>query len=94
MGAKSDNCYHLTCQQQNMRKSSNNSAQKKDCKVCRQIRQFLILAGALLVLIWAQPGWRLPPGFDYTTLVGDLFLWSFLALFAFKAWLYYKDKDR
>ena len=69
-------------------------AKNKDCKVCRNIRQFLILAAALLVLMWAQPNWRLPAGIDYTTLVGDVFLWGFLALFAFKAWQHYKDRDR
>ena len=69
-------------------------AKSKDCKVCRHIRQFLILAAALLVLMWSQPGWRLPAGIDYATLVGDVFLWSFLALFAFKAWQHYKDRDR
>jgi hypothetical protein len=69
-------------------------AKNKDCKVCRHIRQFLILAAALLVLMWSQPDWRLPAGIDYTTLVGDVFLWSFLALFAFKAWQHYKDRDR
>jgi hypothetical protein len=36
----------------------------------------------------------LPAGIDYTTLVGDVFLWGFLALFAFKAWQHYKDRDR
>ena len=77
-----------------MRPSPLNKAKNKDCKVCRRIRQFLILAAALLVMMWAQPGWRLPPGFDYTTLVGDLFLWAFLALFAFKAWQHYRDRDR
>lgn len=77
-----------------MHPSPLNKVKNKDCKVCRQIRQFLILAAALLVLMWAQPDWRLPPGFDYTTLVGDLFLWAFLALFAFKAWQHYRNRDR
>ena len=77
-----------------MRPRPQDKAKDKDCKVCRRIRQFLILAAALLVMMWAQPGWRLPTGFDYTTLVGDLFLWAFLALFAFKAWQHYKDRDR
>ncbi len=77
-----------------MRPTISTKAKNKDCKVCRHIRQFLILAAVLLVLIWAQPDWRLPAGIDYTTLVGDLFLWGFLAMFAFKAWQYYKDRDR
>ncbi len=77
-----------------MRPTPNNKVKNKDCKTCRHIRQFLILAAVLLVLMWAQPAWRLPPGYDYTTLVGDLFLWGFLALFAFKAWQHYKDPDR
>lgn len=79
---------------QPMRPNPNAKAKNKDCKVCRQIRQFLILAAALLVLLWSQPDWRLPQGIDYATLVGDVFLWGFLALFAFKAWQHYKDRDR
>jgi hypothetical protein len=53
----------------------------------------LILAAFLLILLWSDPDWRLPPGFDYATLVGDLFLWAFLAMVAYKAWRYYKDRD-
>jgi hypothetical protein len=77
-----------------MRPSTDPKAKNKDCKVCRHIRQFLILAAVLLVLMWSQPDWRLPAGIDYTTLVGDLFLWAFLALFGYKAWQHYKDRDR
>jgi hypothetical protein len=68
-------------------------ANNKDCKACQYIRKFLILAAALLILMWAQPDWRLPPGFDDTTLTGGLFVWGFLALFAFKALQYYKNRE-
>lgn len=73
---------------------SPSKTKNKDCKICRQIRHFLILAAVLLILIWSQPDWRLPPGFDYATMVGDVFLWAFLAMLAYKAWQHYKDKDR
>ncbi len=75
-------------------RSNPNKAKNKDCKLCRHIQQFLILASALLVLMWTQPYWRLPAGIDYTTLVGDVFLCGFLALFAFKAWQHFKHRDR
>jgi hypothetical protein len=66
----------------------------KDCKTCKQIRYFLVIAAAILMLMWSQPDWRLPPGFDYATLVGDLFLWAFLLVFAYKAWRYFFDKNK
>jgi len=67
---------------------------KKDCVVCRNIRYFLIIAALLLVMVWSQPGWALPGGFDYSTLVGDLFLLAFLLTFGWKFWVYYRDKDK
>ena len=44
------------------------------CKVCRTVRPFLIVALALIALLWSQPEWRLPSDYDYSTLVGDVFL--------------------
>jgi len=64
----------------------------KDCPVCRQIRRFLLGAGFLLVMMWAQPQWVLPPGFDYGTLVGDLFLAAFVLVFGWKYYRYRQDK--
>ena len=63
--------------------------QKKGvCKICKQLRYFLVVAVCLLVLMWVQPDWRLPQGIDYNVLVGDLFLWAFIGLFAYKWWEY------
>ena len=58
------------------------------CKICKQLRYFLVVAVCLLVLMWVQPDWRLPQGFDYNVLVGDLFLWAFIGLFVYKLWEY------
>ena len=58
------------------------------CRVCRTIRPFLIVAGGLIALLWSQPQWRLPPDYDYSTLVGDLFLVAFLAYFAWRVYDY------
>ena len=66
----------------------------KACKVCQTIRHFLILAAFLIVMLWLQPEWRLPAGFDYSTLVGDLFLLAFIAMLGYKYWLYRKDRDQ
>lgn len=62
------------------------------CKTCQTIRRFLYFAGVLLVLMWAQPDWRLPPDYDYSTLVGDAFLAVFLAVFGWKYYQYRKDQ--
>lgn len=63
--------------------------QKKGvCKICKQLRYYLVVAAALLMLMWVQPEIRLPGGIDYNVLIGDLFLWAFLALFAYKLWDY------
>lgn len=61
------------------------------CKVCRTVRPFLIVAGALLALLWSQPQWRFPEGFDYSTLVGDAFLTVF---FLYMAWRVYDYRKR
>ena len=64
----------------------------QDCKVCRTIRRFLLLAALLLVLVWSQPDWRLPPHYDYSTLVGDLFLLAFVLVFAWKYYVYRREQ--
>jgi hypothetical protein len=46
---------------------------KPGCKVCRTVRPFLIVAVSLIALLWSRPDWRLPDGFDYSTIVGDVF---------------------
>jgi hypothetical protein len=64
----------------------------KDCPVCRQIRRFLMGAGFLLVMMWAQPQWILPKGLDYATLVGDVFLAVFVLVFGWKYYHYRQEK--
>lgn len=56
------------------------------CKICKQLRYFLVVAVCLIVLMWVQPEWRLPEGIDYNILVGDIFLWAFIALLVYKVW--------
>jgi hypothetical protein len=60
------------------------------CKVCRTVRPFLIVAGALLALLWSQPQWRFPEGFDYSTLVGDVFLAAFVLYIVWRVYDYRK----
>ena len=67
---------------------------QKPCKVCQTVRHFLILAAFLLIMLWVNPEWRLPAGYDYSTLVGDLFLLAFIGMVGYKYWLYRKDRDR
>ena len=57
---------------------------KKTCAVCMRIRYFLIVAGMLLLALWARPDLRLPPGYDYSSTVGDFFLGAFLGAFIWK----------
>ena len=49
-----------------------------------RIRYFLIVAGMLLLALWARPDWRLPPGYDYSAIVGDLFLGAFVVVFIWR----------
>ena len=53
-----------------------------------RIRYFLIVAGMLLLALWARPDWRLPPGYDYGAIVGDLFLAAFVVVFVWKYVVY------
>ena len=66
--------------------TSKKTKQKKPCVVCFRIRYFLIFSGLILILLWLRPDWRLPPGYDYAAIVGDLFLAAFLVVLAWK-WL-------
>jgi len=69
--------------------TSKKTKQKKPCVVCFRIRYFLIFSGLILILLWLRPDWRLPPGYDYAAIVGDLFLAAFLVVLAWK-WLVYR----
>ena len=67
---------------------------KKTCAVCMRIRYFLIVAGMLLLALWARPDWRLPPGYDYSAIVGDLFLAAFVVVFVWKYWVYRRSRSQ
>ena len=67
---------------------------KKTCAVCMRIRYFLIVAGMLLLALWARPDWRLPPGYDYSAIVGDLFLGAFVVVFIWKYWVYRRSRNQ
>ena len=67
---------------------------KKTCAVCMRIRYFLIVAGMLLLALWARPDWRLPPGYDYSAIVGDLFLGAFVVVFLWKYWAYRRSRNQ
>ncbi len=67
---------------------------KKTCAVCMRIRYFLIVAGMLLLALWARPDWRLPPGYDYSAIVGDLFLGAFVGVFLWKYWVYRRSRNQ
>jgi hypothetical protein len=64
---------------------------QKPCKACQLIRRFLLLAAGLLGVLYLQPDWRLPPGFDYGKLVGDLFALVFVLLLGWKIYQYRRD---
>jgi uncharacterized membrane protein YcjF (UPF0283 family) len=70
------------------------SKRKKTCAVCMRIRYFLIVAGMLLLALWARPDWRLPPGYDYSAIVGDLFLGAFVVVFLWKYWVYRRSRNQ
>ncbi len=63
----------------------------RGCKVCRTVRPFLIVALSLIALLWSKPDWRLPPDYDYSTLVGDLFLVGCLGYLAWRVYDYRKQ---
>lgn len=67
---------------------------KKPCAVCMRIRYFLIVAGMLLLALWARPDWRLPPGYDYSAIIGDLFLAAFVVVFIWKYWVYRRSRNQ
>lgn len=53
-----------------------------------------MVALVLVVGLWAQPDWALPAGWDYSTLVGDLFLLAFVLLLAMKFRHYRKARQQ
>lgn len=71
-----------------------NSIAKKPCAVCMRIRKFLYVAAVLLAVMWLKPEWRLPAGYNYSAIVGDLFVAAFVAVFAYKWWEHKRDVKR
>jgi hypothetical protein len=71
-----------------------NLNRKQPCAVCMRIRKFLYVAVALLAVMWLKPEWRLPAGFNYSAIVGDLFLAAFVLVFAYKWWEHKRDVSK
>ena len=64
---------------------------KKPCAVCALIRKFLFVAAIVLAVMWVKPEWRLPPGYNYSAMLGDVFLAAFVLVFAYKWWEHKRD---
>jgi hypothetical protein len=64
---------------------------KKPCVMCMRIRYFVLAAVVVLVVMWLKPEWRLPPGYNYGAMVGDLFFVIFVVLLGYKIWEYKRD---
>jgi hypothetical protein len=59
--------------------------------MCMRIRYFVLAAVVVLVVMWLKPEWRLPPGYNYGAMVGDLFFVIFVVLLGYKIWEYKRD---
>lgn len=55
---------------------------------------FLILTAYLLVMLWSQPAWQLPAGFDNSTRVGDALGLALIGTLGYKYWLYCEERQR
>lgn len=66
-------------------------SKKKPCLVCMRIRKFLYVAAIILAVMWLKPEWRLPPGYNYSAILGDLFVAAFVIVFAYKWWEHKRD---
>ena len=56
-----------------------------------RIRKFLYVAAVILAVMWLKPEWRLPPGYNYSAILGDLFVAAFVIVFAYKWWEHKRD---
>lgn len=61
-------------------------AKKKPCKLCLRIRVFLILVGCVVAAKFMVPDLALPKGVNYGAIVGDLVIFAFFAVLAWKWW--------
>ena len=59
-----------------------------NCKVCRLIRVYLLVAVPVLMMMWMRPNFQIPAGVDGRAVVGYAFGIGVVAMFAYK---YYID---
>jgi hypothetical protein len=62
---------------------------QRTCRACVWTRYFLVVAAVLVIGLWSGSAIVLPEGFDYSLLVGDVFLWAFLAVLVVK-WIQWR----
>lgn len=67
---------------------------KPPCKVCRQIRIYLIFAIPLVFMIFGGIRLEFPEGVDMMSMVGYLFLGGFVLQVIRRVYLDYIRKDR
>ncbi len=60
----------------------------RDCKVCRLIRVYLLVAVPVLMMMWVQPDFQIPKGVDGRDVVG---YGIGIGLVLMIAWRYYND---
>lgn len=59
-----------------------------NCRVCRLIRVYLLVAIPVLMMMWIRPDFQIPAGIDGRTFVGYVFGIGVVVMFAYK---YYTD---
>lgn len=59
-----------------------------DCRVCRLIRVYLLVAVPVVLMMWLQPNFRIPVGIDGRQVVGYAFGVGVVLMVAYR---YYVD---
>jgi disulfide bond formation protein DsbB len=59
-----------------------------DCKVCRLIRVYLLVAVPVVMMMWLQPDFQIPAGIDGRAVVGYAFGIGVVLMVAYR---YYVD---
>ncbi len=59
-----------------------------DCKVCRLIRVYLLVAVPVVMMMWLQPDFQIPAGIDGRAVVGYAFGVGVVLMVAYR---YYVD---
>ncbi len=59
-----------------------------DCRVCRLIRVYLLVAIPVLMMMWIRPDFQIPAGIDGRAVVGYTFAVGVVLMVAYK---YYTD---